>query len=289
LRDYFGYRGAGGIFSGYIGGGGGTSYRTWKETAAGESWGNGIYQDETVYGSADQLMGEPLEWSEYEAHYGQGLFQKVDGYYVPVGGEGGDGDFPGGFGCGGGGGSQRWVGSAGGGGGGYSGGWAGDASNDKDGNTAGGSGGGSFASETCAVAGSILMFQHGATNNPGNGFVKYLFPAPATSSVAYNRSFNKGTTVLHSGDYHLSWQGDGNLVLYGPPGPIWASNTSGASLSFQGDGNLVIRNASGQAVWASDTANAEKADGKGGRKLILTPLGKLAITNQDHKVIWAKN
>lgn len=101
---------------------------------------------------------------------------------------------------------------------------------------------------------------------------------------------HKGTevSVLKTGNWNLLWQYDGNLVLYGPGygHGAWTSHTDnrGTDLYFQGDGNLVIYQ-SGNPVWASDTANAEKG-GKGGRKLVLTSEGSLYILDQDGKVVW---
>lgn len=53
----------------------------------------------------------------------------------------------------------------------------------------------------------------------------------------------------------LRYQSDGNVVLYGPPGALWASGTSAAAgyLEMQGDGNLVAYDAAGVPYWASDT------------------------------------
>lgn len=92
--------------------------------------------------------------------------------------------------------------------------------------------------------------------------------------------------LLRAGGYYLMWQGDGNLVLYGSSGAIWASGTNGKAnkLKFQGDGNLVLYN-NDTAVWASDTADNEKG-GKGGRKLVLNEQGGLSIMDQDYKIIW---
>lgn len=51
-------------------------------------------------------------------------------------------------------------------------------------------------------------------------------------------------------------QGDGNFVVYGPSGAIWASYTdvAGSTITMQADGNLVIYSPSGAAVWSSSTA-----------------------------------
>lgn len=59
-----------------------------------------------------------------------------------------------------------------------------------------------------------------------------------------------------NGQYRLLYQWDGNLVLYGPSGAVWASDTADTSPGFvamQGDGNFVIYDSSGEAVWSSDT------------------------------------
>ena len=51
---------------------------------------------------------------------------------------------------------------------------------------------------------------------------------------------------------------DGNLVLYGPSGPLWATgSTNGTTtiLTMQADGNLVIRGPSNELVWSSGTGS----------------------------------
>jgi hypothetical protein len=54
----------------------------------------------------------------------------------------------------------------------------------------------------------------------------------------------------------LRYQGDGNLVLYGPPGAMWATGTSGNAgrAEMQTDGNLVVYNAAGVPIWATMTS-----------------------------------
>lgn len=69
-----------------------------------------------------------------------------------------------------------------------------------------------------------------------------------------------------NGAYRFVMQTDGNLVLYGPSGPLWATYTrsDGAYLKTQGDGNLVIYTADGRGVvWASRT------NGRGGATLVM--------------------
>ena len=72
-------------------------------------------------------------------------------------------------------------------------------------------------------------------------------------------------TEIHSpsGNYALRYQSDGNLVLYGPNGAVWASGTEGHGGLFcemQPDGNLVVYFADGSEPWASDTAGLPGAE-----------------------------
>lgn len=62
-------------------------------------------------------------------------------------------------------------------------------------------------------------------------------------------------TEVRANGAALRYQGDGNLVLYGPPGALWSSERFDAPgyVEMQGDGNLVAYNASGVPYWASDT------------------------------------
>jgi len=63
--------------------------------------------------------------------------------------------------------------------------------------------------------------------------------------------------VSPGGTTRLLYQTDGNLVLYGPGGALWASDTFGYSAghaTLQGDGNLVVYDADGVPRWASGTS-----------------------------------
>jgi uncharacterized protein YjbI with pentapeptide repeats len=106
--------------------------------------------------------------------------------------------------------------------------------------------------------------------------------APCTASTA--------PWAIASGEYRLHWQGDGNLVVYGPgagsTGAVWAAGTNGTGedLCWQSDGNLVIYS-SGNAVWASDTAD-DQHGGEGGRLLTLSSNGSLQITDASGLAIW---
>jgi hypothetical protein len=189
--------------------------------------------------------------------------------------------FAGGYGFGGGGSGH----GSGGGGGGYSGGGGGGLVGIGFG---AGGGGGSFVNRTYNIPyAKVVTEQRSTTSNPSDGIIQYQFTASIPAAVR-NLGFecHKGTEVqvLKSGDWTLLWQYDGNLVLYGPIGPVWASNTAGTDLYFQGDGNLVIYQTNAEP-WSTDTPN-DHHNGKGGRKLVLTRESGLFIVDQDDKVIW---
>lgn len=78
----------------------------------------------------------------------------------------------------------------------------------------------------------------------------------------------------------LRYQGDANLVLYGPDGPLWATGTTGAPGYFelQHDGNAVIYDAAGTPIWASDT-NAPGAS-------LRISLAGLQIVRCDGSIAW---
>jgi hypothetical protein len=59
-----------------------------------------------------------------------------------------------------------------------------------------------------------------------------------------------------NGLYTLVMQGDGNVVLYGPSGAVWHSQTHGTAgqvVVMQGDGNFVLYDGAGKAVWHTGT------------------------------------
>jgi RHS repeat-associated protein len=81
--------------------------------------------------------------------------------------------------------------------------------------------------------------------------------APPDNSVLANNQVMTPGQTRQSLDhrFNLAYQGDGNVVLYGPSGVMWATNTGGrASTAFvmQTDGNLVLYNA-GTPIWTTGT------------------------------------
>jgi hypothetical protein len=77
------------------------------------------------------------------------------------------------------------------------------------------------------------------------------------------------------GRYRLIFQGDRNLVLYGPGGAVWATNRyTGDFVIMQGDGNLVAYNIWSAPAWDSHTG------GIGGNPA-------LVVQNDGNLVIYA--
>lgn len=91
--------------------------------------------------------------------------------------------------------------------------------------------------------------------------------------------------VSQDGRFRLLYQSDGNLVLYAPTGPLWASGTHGQPgfCAMQGDGNFVVYNKAGQPRWASNT------NGKPGAWLLVQNDGNMVIYSVTGKALWASN
>jgi tyrosinase len=80
------------------------------------------------------------------------------------------------------------------------------------------------------------------------------------------------------------YQSDGNLVLYGPGGAMWASGTDGSPVGaaiMQGDGNLVIYGPGSHYVWDSAT------DQNPGSHLVVQNDGNAVIYRPDGTPVWA--
>jgi hypothetical protein len=91
-----------------------------------------------------------------------------------------------------------------------------------------------------------------------------------------------------SGRFRLTYQDDGNLVLYraGDGAALWDIRPQPGGPGeciMQGDGNLVAYNAAAAPVWASNT------DGNPGARLILQDDGNLVIYRTDGTPLWASN
>ncbi len=81
-----------------------------------------------------------------------------------------------------------------------------------------------------------------------------------------------------SGEYRLVLQTDGNLVIYGPQGALWASSSRGTRLVMQSDGNLVLYSATG-AAWYSRTTGS-------GVTAVLGNDGSLRVVSSAGATLW---
>lgn len=92
-----------------------------------------------------------------------------------------------------------------------------------------------------------------------------------------------------SGRYTLTYQTDGNLVLYRRPSAtlweaMWGSGTDGRPgdvCVMQTDGNLVLYDVANRPIWASST------DGNPGSSLILRDSGVGVVLRPDGTAAWA--
>ncbi len=81
--------------------------------------------------------------------------------------------------------------------------------------------------------------------------------APQPSNILYNSQVLTRGQELYSLDrrFRFVHQTDGNVVLYGPSGAMWQTNTPGratTTLGMQSDGNMVLYNG-GTPIWSSGT------------------------------------
>jgi hypothetical protein len=100
------------------------------------------------------------------------------------------------------------------------------------------------------------------------------------SILSSNRIMLRNTYIRSAdGRYTLWLQGDGNLVLYGPSGAIWANYRNSDMLVMQPDGNLVTYTYNGVATWSSGT------HGTGANQLIVQNDGNLVIY-APNRAVW---
>lgn len=96
--------------------------------------------------------------------------------------------------------------------------------------------------------------------------------------------------VSVDGRFRLRYQGDGNLVLYGPDGAMWDTATYGTMASatwMQGDGNLVVYKYD-PSVGADVRAWDSNTSGFPGAYLVVQSDGNLVIYNGRYP-IWSSN
>jgi hypothetical protein len=92
--------------------------------------------------------------------------------------------------------------------------------------------------------------------------------------------------AMSIGSFSVTFQSDGNLVVYGPSGATWSSGTSGSgatSMSVQTDGNIVLYGPRG-AVWSTRTSGTGS-----GNQLVLQGNGALVVYTSGGSQVWSSN
>jgi hypothetical protein len=148
-----------------------------------------------------------------------------------------------------------------------------------------------WASGTSAAGGAVVMQNDGnlVIYRAGGVAVWASKLAPSFGQLpdrllAGQRLSPADALVSDNGYYALVMQEDGNLVVYGPSGPIWATGTStgyrGGDAAIQYDGNLVL-SANGVPIWHSQTRDWS------GAHVIMQDDGNAVVYRPDGTPIWA--
>ena len=109
-----------------------------------------------------------------------------------------------------------------------------------------------LAATAAALAGSAALAGPASASQP-------------PSVLAAGQTLYAGNSLASPGGaFSLVMQTDGNLVEYGPGGPLWSSNTPGSGgsnrLVMQTDGNLVMYTASGAVPFATGEVGSGSND-----------------------------
>ena len=137
----------------------------------------------------------------------------------------------------------------------------------------------------------FVVFSGMLPNAKNNSQSAAVFASRAgCGTLASGESLTPGQSIVScSGSYTLVFQTDGNVVLYGPGGALWATNTVGQGatvFAMQTDGNLVLYNGS-TPLWASSLQG-----GTYGRAAHLSVQddGNLVVyADGNREVFWASN
>ena len=109
-------------------------------------------------------------------------------------------------------------------------------------------------------------------------------PPPSPDTLAPGARLYPGQAVQSlDRRFALTYQTDGNLVLYGPGGvPRWSTQafSSPGYAEMQVDGNFVVYASNGTPVWASGTSGARDAT------LVVHNDGEVDIRTSQGIVVW---
>ena len=133
-----------------------------------------------------------------------------------------------------------------------------------------------------AIGGTINLAR---CTDPGAGTAT---PTPTTGSGSrVTQILPGGSLSSASGQFSVTYQSDGNFVLYDVLAgtALWTTETGGTAPGqavVQADGNFVIYDAAGNALWAAGTA------GNPGAYLLLHDDGNFVIYNANAEPIWSR-
>ncbi len=138
--------------------------------------------------------------------------------------------------------------------------------------------------------GGVVYLWECNTSNANQRWQSSLTPPPPSGSLSIRptQQYPRNTQLRANNGYRLSFQSDGNLVLYTPNNyAVWATGTNGsraAKLAMQSDGNVVLYDNNNRPMWASNTA------GNSGAFLAIQTDGNMVIYTRDSlRPIFATN
>ena len=116
-------------------------------------------------------------------------------------------------------------------------------------------------------------------------------PGTCEENTCYQGDMNYVSLAVGStlnspnGDYSLSMQTDGNLVLYCKGNALWSSDTHGKTVSggltFQTDGNLVLYDPDRKSLWHSGTHGTDAS------KMVMQDDGNFVLYTDENEAVWA--
>ena len=144
---------------------------------------------------------------------------------------------------------------------------------------------GSGLATVALVAAMVVISSPTAAGSPPSLAPITSAAIPATELLAGQQLTSGQQLVSPNGAYRLAMQTDGNVVLYGPPGAMWATYTfvRGTVLTMQTDGNLVAYAPGPRPVWNTGTW------GSGATRLALQDDGNLVLYRENRSPVWNTN
>ncbi|RYY35117.1 MAG: hypothetical protein EOP46_11150 [Sphingobacteriaceae bacterium] len=142
---------------------------------------------------------------------------------------------------------------------------------------------------------SVFTNVVGNSSTPANSVaIAGIKGIQATVVLTTEQTLSSGITVSSpNGNYTMTNQTDGNLVVYNGSTPVWSSGTSGqgaSTLKMQNDGNLVLYKNGAGPTWSSGTYQGGSAD----YYLVLNNSGTLVLYAGSpgigsKRILWRSN